>query len=72
MLLLQAPRLFSLRHCRILSNRLTKPLTRKKFASLARIEMETVNTTERLRRLRELMKENKVDVYSMLQPQSYK
>ena len=28
--------------------------------------METVNTTERLRKLRDLMKENRVDVYSMI------
>ena len=30
------------------------------------IEMGTVNTTERLSQLRQLMKEHKVDVYSML------
>ena len=29
------------------------------------LDMETVNTTERLRRLRELMKQHKVDIYSM-------
>ncbi len=29
------------------------------------VDMETVNTTERLRKLRDLMKEHKVDVYSM-------
>lgn len=68
MLLLQLPRLFS-SQCLILSNRLTKPFIRKKFASTARIEMETVNTTERLRRLRELMRENKIDVYSMFHAQ---
>ena len=28
-------------------------------------DMETINTTERLTRLRELMKEHKVDIYSM-------
>lgn len=28
-------------------------------------DMETVNTTERLQRLRELMKSNQVDIYSM-------
>lgn len=71
MLLLQLPRLFSSRHCLILSNRLTKPFIRKKIASTARIEMEAVNTTERLRRLRELMRENKIDIYSMLHAQSF-
>ncbi len=30
------------------------------------IEMETVDTTERLRQLRGLMKQQKVDIYSML------
>ena len=36
------------------------------YAPLRRpIEMETVDTTERLARLRELMKSNKVDLYSM-------
>ena len=30
------------------------------------VEMETVNTTERLRELRRLMKEHKVDVYGMV------
>lgn len=29
------------------------------------IDMETVNTTERLKGLRDLMKKNKIDVYSM-------
>lgn len=71
MLLLQLPRLFSTRQCLILSNRLTKPFIRKKFASTARIEMETVNTTERLRRLRELMKENNIDIYSKRHAQSF-
>lgn len=71
MLLLQVPRLFSPSHCRLLSNRLTKQLICKKFASTARIEMETVDTTDRLKRLRELMKENKIDVYSMLHAQSF-
>ena len=28
------------------------------------IDMDTVNTTERLKRLRDLMRENKVDLYS--------
>lgn len=71
MLLLQLPRLFSSIQCLLISNRLAKPFIRKKFASTARIEMETVNTTERLRRLRELMKENKIDIYSMLHAQSF-
>lgn len=71
MLLLQLPSLFSSRHFLIISNRLTNPFIRKKFASTARIEMETVITTERLRRLRELMKENKIDIYSMLHAQSF-
>lgn len=30
------------------------------------VDMETVNTTERLRQLRALMKENKVDIYGTL------
>ena len=30
------------------------------------IDMETVDTTERLKGLRDLMKKNKLDVYSML------
>lgn len=40
---------------------------RKNFSTtrLLAVDMETVNTTERLRKLRDLMKEHKVDVYSM-------
>lgn len=32
------------------------------------VDMETVNTTARLQRLRELMKDNKVDIYSTSTP----
>lgn len=32
------------------------------------IEMETVNTTARLQKLRELMRQHKVDLYSMNHP----
>lgn len=35
------------------------------------IDMETVNTTERLRSLRELMQEHKVDVYSIVYPATF-
>lgn len=34
------------------------------FATLKPIEMETIDTSERLRALRQIMKENKVDIYS--------
>lgn len=33
------------------------------FTSAAK--MDTINTTERLKKLRDLMKENRIDVYSM-------
>jgi hypothetical protein len=46
------------------------PISRPKLFSTAvaryAADMETVNTTERLARLRQLMQENKVDVYSMI------
>lgn len=35
------------------------------FKYLAAIDMETVNSTERLGKLRDLMKKHKFDVYSM-------
>lgn len=35
-------------------------------SALGTADMETVNTTERLRKLRDLMKENRLDVYSMI------
>lgn len=40
----------------------------RRFSTTApiRIDMETINTTERLRDLRQLMKEHKVDVYSIV------
>ena len=48
-------------------SRFSTRLVRKSFSTtrILAIEMETVNTTERLRKLRNLMKEHKVDVYSM-------
>lgn len=39
--------------------------TRQFANKIADLEMETVDTTSRLTRLRELMKEHKVDIYSM-------
>lgn len=48
-----------------LSNFGIKRSFRTTAKSLA-INMETVNTTGRLKKLRELMKENNVDVYSMV------
>ncbi len=70
MLLLRLPRCQSLRHSiDTFSYYLTKPVVPKKFVTTARtvtaLDMETINTTERLKRLRDLMKENKVDIYSM-------
>lgn len=68
MLLFRIARNQSLTHSIALSYRLRSPIILKQFLSTsttAAIDMETINTTERLRRLRDLMKENKVDVYSM-------
>lgn len=47
----------------LINNFDTKRLS--KFAPLA-ADMATVNTTERLKKLRDLMKENRIDVYSMI------
>jgi hypothetical protein len=51
------------------SLRSLRPLQPKRFFSASRprltIEMATVDTTERLSQLRQLMRDNKVDVYSM-------
>jgi Xaa-Pro aminopeptidase len=42
-----------------------RPRPKPSTDASAKPDMETVNTTERLTRLRELMKEHKVDIYSM-------
>lgn len=68
MILIRIARHHSLTRSIALSYRLQSSIVRKQFLSTSRtvaIEMETVNTTERLNRLRDLMKENKVDLYSM-------
>lgn len=55
------------RFSRLLSSR--SPVCVRSFTSssaLGRpVDMETVNSTERLQRLRALMKQHKVDIYSM-------
>lgn len=51
------------------------PLSRPRFFSISvsrySVDMETVDTTERLSRLRQLMQEHQVDVYSMTSYLSY-
>lgn len=62
------------RHCSFTFRRtlrfplINNKLCRKSLSNSAfqAANMETVNTTERLRKLRELMKENRLDVYSMI------
>lgn len=58
---------------RFLLNSLRNPFLRGPFQAYfsstpkaLAVDMETVNTTERLRQLRALMKENKVDIYGTL------
>lgn len=68
MLLFRVIRHQPLTHPIALSYRLRSSIIRKRFLSISRtvaINMETVSTTQRLNRLRDLMKENKIDVYSM-------
>ena len=47
--------------------RLWRSLSSTKVLAIDPLNMETVNTTERLKGLRHLMAENKIDVYSMIQ-----
>lgn len=56
------------------SYRLRSSIVQKQYPSISRtvtVDMETVNTTERLNKLRDLMKENKIDVYSMKNERSW-
>lgn len=41
------------------------PISTRRAASSVREDMDTINTTERLSRLRELMKQREVDIYSV-------
>lgn len=55
------------------SYRLRSSIVQKQYLSIGKtvtVDMESVNTTERLKKLRDLMKENKIDVYSMKNEQS--
>ena len=56
---------FSFVYEKTLSPRLLSPFGGKYFSlhTKRRITMETVHTSERLKKLRELMKEQKVDIY---------
>lgn len=68
MLLSCIARRHSLTRSIALSYRLRSSIVRRQFLSTSgtvAVDMETVNTTERLNRLRDLMKENKIDIYSM-------
>ena len=47
--------------------RLWRSLSSTKVLAIHNLDMETVNTTQRLKGLRDLMAENKIDVYSMIQ-----
>lgn len=68
MLLVRTQRHFPLIFRSILHLPLIKKVCRKNLSnSTTQAEdMETVNTTERLRKLRDLMKENRLDLYSMI------
>ena len=46
--------------------RLWRSSSSTKTSAIDNLDMETVNTTERLKGLRHLMLENKIDVYSMI------
>ena len=46
--------------------RLRRSCSSTRILAFDNLDMETVNTTERLKGLRHLMSENKVDVYSMI------
>lgn len=46
--------------------RILRPFTSTRVLAIDSLDMDTVNTTERLKSLRHLMSENKIDVYSMI------
>lgn len=46
--------------------RLWRAFSSTRVLAIGNLDMETVNTTERLKGLRHLMSENKIDVYSMI------
>lgn len=70
MLLLRTQRYFTLTlNLKSISyHRLITRVARKSLfvSTTLAADMETINTTERLRQLRDLMKENRIDVYSMI------
>ena len=45
--------------------RILRQFTSTRVLSIDNLTMDTINTTERLKNLRHLMSENKIDVYSM-------
>ena len=53
--------------------RLLRAFTTTRLLRIDNLTMDTINTTERLKSLRHLMSENKIDVYSMTSdPSSWK
>lgn len=46
--------------------RILRSFTSTRLLAIHNLNMDTVNTTERLKSLRHLMSENKIDIYSMI------